>query len=235
MPPPAAPSTAVPRLEPLATGAEARVRNGGAPLAAVLLNGGTAKPVPGTWSATSELLAGELARRHPEVAFLEVRYRVKSWHALASCVEDGAAALELALAAGARRCLLVGFSMGGAVSAGLAGREAVHGVLGLAPWLPERLPLDGLAGKRLDVVHGAWDRWLPGIPGVSPASSRAGFERARRAGAYGTYTVIPGGLHGAALRSPGGGLLRLPRWRRWVEHADERLANFREEAAAPPS
>ena len=46
---------------PLARGAEARVRNPDAPLAAVLVNGGTARRVPGTWSATSEWLAERLA------------------------------------------------------------------------------------------------------------------------------------------------------------------------------
>ena len=65
-------------------------------------------------------------------------------------------------------------------------------MLGLAPWIPERLSLDGLRGKRLDVLHGAWDRYLPGIPGVSAASSRRGFERARALGIDGTYTLIRG-------------------------------------------
>jgi hypothetical protein len=219
-----------PRQVTLSTGAEARVRNGGASVAAVLLNGGTARPVPGTWSATSELLAAELAPLHRDVLFVEVRYRIKSWNDLASCMADGDAALDLAVETGATDCLLVGFSMGGAVSVGVAGHDAAGAVLGLAPWLPERLPLDGLDGKRLDVVHGAWDRWLPGIPGVSPASSRAGFERARRRGVEGTYTTIPRGLHGAAVRSPSGGLLRLPRWRSWVDHVGEGLVRFQASA-----
>jgi len=82
------------RLASLGTGAEARLRNEGAPLAVVLANGGTAKPVAGTWSATSELLAEELAPRHPGIAFAEVRYRVKSWKELDSCMADTAAAWE---------------------------------------------------------------------------------------------------------------------------------------------
>ena len=61
------------RLVPLPTGAEARLRNDGAGLAAVLANGGTAKQVPGTWRATRELLAAELAPRHPAIACAEVR------------------------------------------------------------------------------------------------------------------------------------------------------------------
>ena len=210
----------------LPTGAEARLRNEGGALAAILANGGTAKSVAGTWSATSELLARELAPRHPEIVFAEVRYRVKSWNALESCMADTEAALELAEGLGARRSLLIGFSMGGAVSIGVAGHETVSGVLGLAPWIPDALSLDGLSGKRLDVVHGAWDRWLPGVPGVSPASSRKGFRRAEALGVAGSYTLLERGLHGAAVRRRSGELVRLPRWRAWVEHVDRALARF---------
>jgi len=148
----------------------------------VLANGGTARPLPGTWSATSELLASELAPRFGEIELIELRYRVKTWNQLESCMADVVAALELAWRDGARECLLVGFSMGGAVSIGVAGHDAAAAVLGLAPWIPDRLPLDGLRGKRFDVIHGAWDRFLPGIPGVSPDNSRRGYERARAIG-----------------------------------------------------
>ena len=216
----------------LETGAEARVRNGPATLAAVFVNGGTGRTQPGTWSATSELLVRELAPRFPAIRFAEVRYRVKSWHELPACMEDAAAAVAVAVSEGARECLLVGFSMGGAVSIGIAGHEAVPGVLGLAPWIPERLPLDGLAGKRLDVLHGAWDRWLPGIPGVSPASSRAGYERARSFGAQGSYALIRRGLHGCALRGPNGDLVRLPRWRAWLEGVAAGLERFQASAGS---
>ena len=215
------------RIVSLASGADARLTNGTAPAAVVLVNGGTARAVPGTWSATSELLTTELAPRFPKLAFAEVRYRVKTWNALESCMSDARAALDLL----ARPALLVGFSMGGAVSIGVASHPAVTGVLGLAPWIPERLSLDGLRGKRLDVLHGAWDRYLPGIPGVSPANSLAGFERARRLGVPGTYTLIPRGLHGAALRR-GSAVVRLPRAGAWVEGVRARLELFTAESAA---
>jgi pimeloyl-ACP methyl ester carboxylesterase len=219
----------LPRVEPLPTGADARLRNEAGPLAAVFVNGGTARAVPGTWSATSELLVDGLAPRFPRLRFLEVRYRIKTWNALQSCIDDAAAAIELATAEGARAALLVGFSMGGAVAIGAAGHDAVAGVVGLAPWIPDRLRLDGLRGKRLDVVHGSWDRHLPGIPGVSPASSREGFERARTLGVAGTYTLIPGGLHGCAVRSPLGGVVPLPRWGRWVALVGEAIERFQAE------
>jgi dienelactone hydrolase len=216
----------------LQTGAEARLRGGPAAIAAVLLNGGSARVVPGTWSATSELLAEELARRFADVRFAEVRYRVKSWNELASCTADAAAAIELVLAEGAERCLLVGFSMGGAVSIGCADHDAVLSVLGLSPWIPPQLSLEPLAGKRLDVLQGAWDRHLPGIPGVSPTSSRAGFERARMLGVEGSYTLIPRGLHGCAVRARGG-LLRLPGCGAWVEHVASALGRLLDSARHP--
>ncbi len=214
------------RIIPLASGAEARIRNEGAQLWAILVNGGTAKRVPGTWSATSELLAVELAPRFPEICFLEVRYRLKTWKELDSCIADAAAALDLAHASGERDALLVGFSMGGAVSIGVAGHEAAGGVLGLAPWIPSRLSLDGLRGKRLDVIHGSWDRYLPGVPGVSPESSREGFERAQALGVEGTYALIPGGVHGCAVRAPSGRVIKLPRWGRWVDQVAAELDRF---------
>jgi len=208
----------------LSSGAEARLRNEDAPLAAVLVNGGTARRVPGTWSATSEWLAERLAGRHPQIAFVEVRYRTKSWHELPSCMEDAGAALD----AVGRPSMLVGFSMGGAVAIGAARHAHVGCILGLAPWIPVELDLRGLSGKRFDVVHGAWDRWLPGIPGVSPGHSRSGFDRALAAGATGTYTLVPRGLHGVAVRSRRGGLVTLPGAERWlapVSNALDRLSS----------
>ena len=101
----------------LSSGADVRLRNGSAPIAALFVNGGSARSLPGTWSATSELLVNDLAPRFPGVAFAELRYRLKSWGALDSCMADARAALDLL----ARPCLLVGFSMGGAVSIGVAG------------------------------------------------------------------------------------------------------------------
>jgi pimeloyl-ACP methyl ester carboxylesterase len=221
------------RVVALSTGAEARLSNEGAPLAVVLANGGTARAVPGTWSATSELLATQLSSRFPGIAFVEVRYRVKTWKELPSCVADAEAALGLVDGHGAGTVLLVGFSMGGAVSIGAAENEAVTGVVGLAPWIPDELPLDGLRGKRLDVIHGSWDRWLPGVPGVSPAVSRRGFERARALGVPGDYTLISRGVHGAALRRPSGELQLLPRWRSWVELVGAALERFASQAGSP--
>jgi pimeloyl-ACP methyl ester carboxylesterase len=206
----------------LPTGAEARVRNDDGALAAILVNGGSARRVPGTWSATSEWLAEHLATRFPEVAFVEVRYRTKSWNELGSCVADA----EAALGSTRRPTILVGFSMGGAVAIGAARHDDVGAVLGLAPWIPPQLGLDTLAGMRFDVVHGGWDRRLPGIPGVNPTHSRAGFERALAAGAHGTYTLVPRGLHGVAVRARNGNLATLPGATRWIEPVSAALERF---------
>jgi pimeloyl-ACP methyl ester carboxylesterase len=207
----------------LATGAELRVTGPTDRFAVVCVNGGQAREVEGTWSASVEWLVRRLAPSFPELGFAEVRYRVKSWKRLESCFEDTRAAVR-EVAAG--RTLLLGFSMGGAVSIGVADEPGVEGVVGLAPWIPDELDLAPLRGKRLTVLHGALDRWLPGIPGVSASHSRKGFERALASGAEGRYVRIPGALHGVALRRRSGGLLPLPRAERWAGLVEEELRAF---------
>jgi dienelactone hydrolase len=179
--------------------------------------------VEGTWSASLEWLVDRLAPRFPQLTFVELRYRVKSWQLLESCVADARAALD---ASGAERILVVGFSMGGAVAARIAADRRIEQVLGLAPWFPDRLDVDGFAGKRLDVLHGSLDRYLPGVPGVSPALSRRGFDRALAAGAQGEYRLIHGAVHGIALRAQWGTPVPLPRAGAWRKLAAERVARF---------
>lgn len=191
--------------------------------AVVCVNGGQAAEVQGTWSASLEWLVRRLARRFPELRFGEVRYRVKSWSRLDLCVEDARAAIR---ECGARATLLLGFSMGGAVAAGAADEPSVVTVVGLAPWLPDRLDLGGLRGRRLAVVHGSLDRPLPGVPGVGAAMSRRAVERARRSGVEATHTVLSGALHGVAVRGPGGRLLPLPRARSWERAVAAELVLF---------
>jgi dienelactone hydrolase len=142
---------------------------------------------------------------------VEVRYRIKSWKRLQDCIDDCRAAIGLARERGAREVALLGFSMGGAVAIAAAGEPAVGAVLTLAPWIPSQLDLAALDGKRFLVLHGSLDAPLPGIPGITAASSRRGFERAVKHGADATYTIVRGALHGVALRGPGGRVLPLPR------------------------
>jgi pimeloyl-ACP methyl ester carboxylesterase len=208
----------------LTTGAELRVTGPLDAMAAVVcVNGGQAAQVEGTWSASIEWLVRRLAPRFPELAFAEVRYRIKSWNRLDWCVEDARAAIAQV---GARRTLLLGFSMGGAVSVRAADDPSVETLIGLAPWLPDQLSLEPLRGKRLRVVHGSLDRAFPGIPGVAPALARRGFERALALGAQGEFTLVRGGLHGLAVRAPSGRLLALPRASKWASLVAEELAAF---------
>jgi dienelactone hydrolase len=208
----------------LRSGAELRVTGPAlAQLAVIGVNGGQAGEVEGTWSASIEWLVRRLAPSFPQLTFGEVKYRIKSWNQLDWCIEDAQAAVE---AIGAPRTLLLGFSMGGAVAARAAGGASVETVVGLAPWFPERVSLDRLRGRRLAVLHGSLDRGLPGIPGVSPASSRRGFERALACGAEGDYTLIPGALHGIALRAHWGRALPLPRAHTWARLVANELVRF---------
>jgi pimeloyl-ACP methyl ester carboxylesterase len=208
----------------LPTGAELRVTGPlDASAAVVCVNGGQAAEVEGTWSASLEWLVGRLAPRFPQLAFAEVRYRIKSWNKLDWCVEDARAAIA---EVGAPRTMMLGFSMGGAVSARVADEPSVESVVGLAPWLPDQLSLDALRDKRLRVLHGSLDRALPGIAGVAPALSRRGFERALALGATGEYTLIRGGLHGMAVRAGSRQLVALPRASTWASLVAAELTAF---------
>jgi dienelactone hydrolase len=192
----------------------------------VCVNGGSGRDAPGTWSASVEYVVRRVAPALPALGFAEVRYRVKSWNRLDQCIEDALEAVEAAARRGARRVLLLGYSMGGAVAIRAASEPVVEGVLGLAPWIPDRLSLEPLSGKRLDVLHGALDRHLPGIPGVSPSLSRRGFERARALGSEGSYTLIAGAVHPIALRGAWGGLVPAPRAAAWARLVSAALEDF---------
>jgi pimeloyl-ACP methyl ester carboxylesterase len=189
------------------------------------VNGGRAGAVEGTWSASLEWLVGRLAPQFPQLRFVEVKYRIKSWNHFESCREDAREAIERL---DADRTLLLGFSMGGAVSISVADDPRVAGVVGLAPWIPDRLSVEPLRGRRLDVIHGSFDRPLPGLPGVSPAGSRRGFERAQAIGVPGSYTLILGALHAIALRA--GRPVPLPRANIWAGHVVTHLQAFVKES-----
>ena len=180
-------------------------------LPVVCVNGGTGRVQPGDWSGSLEWLVQRLAPDFPAIAFHEVRYRVKSWKRLDLCIEDARAALDEVEDPGGRHTLMIGVSMGGAVSIGCADHPSVAAVVGLAPWIPPAMEVGTLVGKRLTVIHGSLDGGLPGIPGVSPRSSRAGVERAAAAGVETSYSLIRGAVHPIAVRWRGGRPLPLPR------------------------
>ena len=209
----------------LSTGAELRVTGVAAGRAVVCVNGGQGSDVPGTWSASLEWLVHRLAPRFPDLAFGEVKYRIKSWRRLDLCTEDALAAVDHI---GAPNTFLLGFSMGGAVAIKAAAHPTVSEVVGLAPWIPDRLDLSPLDGRRFAVYHGSLDRHLPGIPGVNPNNSRAGYERARARGVDARYTLIPGGLHGIAVRGPRGRPVALPRARTWARYVASAVETWAE-------
>lgn len=210
----------------LSSGAEARWTGTPGPRAVVCVNGGTAAEVPGTWSASIEWLVRELSVLLPQLPFLEVRYRVKSWRRLDVCVEDGGAAIAAAREAGAEDLALLGFSMGGAVAVRNAAAAECRLVVGVNPWLPPQLELEPLAGRRLAIVHGSLDARLPGIPGVNPAMSLAAAERARALGVEVEREIVRGGFHAVALRRRSGGLLTLPRADRYRDAVGAELERF---------
>jgi dienelactone hydrolase len=190
------------------------------------VNGGTSAEVPGTWSASVEWLVRRLSRRLPGLGFLEVRYRTKSWRRLELCVEDAAAAIDMARASGVEELALLGFSMGGAVAVRNADAVGVELVAGVNPWLPPQLDLETLRGRRLAIVHGSLDAPLPLIPGVKPSMSLEAAERARALGIEVEREVVPRGFHAIALRRRGGGLLALPRAARYAELVGDQLERF---------
>ena len=82
-----------------------------------------------------------MARSALGAAFPAVRVRGGSISrevvaAFESCVEDARAAVH---AVGAEQGVLLGFSMGGAVAISVADEASVERVVGLAPWIPDRL------------------------------------------------------------------------------------------------
>ena len=213
----------MPNVALLSSGAELRLSNASAPATVICLSGGREQEVRGVWGSSLEWLVGRIAPDFPELAFAELKYRTRSWRRLEDCIDDCRAAIE---ATGEGPKLLLGFSMGGAVAIAAAADARVTGVLGLAPWIPDELDVSPLHGRRLDVLHGTLDRGLPGVPGVAPATSRRGFERAQALGVEGSYTLIRGGVHGLCVRVGKHTFLELPRSRTWARLAAIRLGAF---------
>lgn len=179
----------------------------------LLVGGGTGHSSPGKWSSSMTWLAPRVRRAvGPRVRIGQVRYLDTSWNELHLAIADVRAALEheAARSRPPSRIVLLALSMGGATCLANAGTPGVVGLVTMAPWFPPEIPVDGLAGRRLVVVHGALDNALPFVPGTSLERSRATVELARAEGADATWTGVPLGLHGLAVRW-GGRLWALPR------------------------
>jgi len=85
--------------------------------------------------------------------------------------------------------VIVGHSMGGRTACRVADEKGVIGVVGLAPWLPEGEPIDGVAGKHVRIIHGTRDRW------TSAPLSRVWAERARAVAASVEWRSLKGVGH----------------------------------------
>jgi acetyl esterase/lipase len=212
-------------VRPLPTGGALRMTGPADGPVVVCMNGGTAREVPGDWSPSIEWLVDHLAPRFPEVGFAEIRYRTKSWHKLDRLVADARAGVASVRAGGARRVALLGFSAGGAAGLACAAAEGIGEVIALAPWIPEDFDPGALDGARVTVIHGSLDGSRLGLIGVAPDHSRAGVERLRAAGVEATHTVIPGAVHGVAVR-PFGRLVALPRARTWLKLTGAEIARW---------
>jgi dienelactone hydrolase len=184
------------------------------------LGGSVARPAAPRWSASMTWLLQRLMRDDPGFAYAELRYRNRSWRAVGDCVRDAREAL--AVLPGGAPIVPIGFSMGGGIAIAVAGDRRVPGVIGLAPWVPEGIDLGGLRGKRLAIVHGSRDRYLPLLPGVPPEHSRRVMERATAAGARTSHLLIGGAIHAIAVRTPVG-LLPLPHAKAWARAVQTEL------------
>lgn len=198
-------------------------------LRVLCLGGGTGAEKPGEFNSGYRWLIGRLSRRHPDVAFHEVRYRIRSWKRLDMCIEDALAGLDAVADPTGRGTLLIGYSMGGAVAISASDHPSVAAVVGLAPWIPEKVDVRRLRGRRLAVLHGTLDGGFLGFPGVTPSSSHAGYERALAAGVEATYTLIRGATHAIAFPGPRGHLIPAPRARTWLRLIDEQVTRFQAE------
>lgn len=179
----------------------------------LLVGGGTGHSAPGKWSSSMTWLAPRVRRAvGPGVRLGQVRYVDTSWNRLDLGIADVRAAIdhELARERPPKQIVLLALSMGGATCMANVGVPGVVGLVAMAPWFPPQLPIAGIAGKRLHVVHGQLDNALPYVPGTSLEQSRAAVAAARELGAHATWEGVPLGLHGLAVRWQGK-LWQLPR------------------------
>ena len=211
----------------IADGPELRLRGPSDAPVVMVFGGSTHRDAEGTWSPTGEWLARRLSSGRDAWRTVEVRYRRSSWQRLEASLSDGALAIDAVRGLGSPARVAVGFSLGGAVAVGVADDPDLVGVIGLAPWLPPRIDLRRLEGRRLRLLHGTLDARPAGVPGIPASATEWAAGRARDLGVDVEYTPVVGGVHGLAVRAPWGGLLRLPRAGRWASLVRGELRRLR--------
>lgn len=176
---------------------------GGTPDAVVLvLHGGRERshdPVAPHQLAVRRMLpfASEIERRVPNAAVARLRYRKRGWNGDGvDALADVAHALDdLGDRFGDAPVVLLGHSLGGRAAVHAAGAAGVHGVVALAPWLPDGDPVDQLAGRALAMLHGTRDMT------TSAAASARFAARAAAVTADLACVRVPRSGHGMVLRA----------------------------------
>jgi predicted esterase len=125
-----------------------------------------------------------------------VRYRYRGWNGeQASPLPDiGWALDEVRRRHGGVPVALLGHSMGGRAALRMGGDRSVRAVAAFAPWLPDGEPSGQLAGRRVLIAHGSWDRV------TSPRASGRYARVARAAGAQVTWHEVGCDTHAMLLR-----------------------------------
>jgi predicted esterase len=125
-----------------------------------------------------------------------VCYRYRGWNGdQASPLPDiGWALDEVRRRHGGVPVVLLGHSMGGRAALRMGGDQSVRAVAAFAPWLPDSEPATQLAGRRVLIAHGSWDRV------TSPRASHRYARQARAAGAEITWRGVRFDTHAMLLR-----------------------------------
>jgi pimeloyl-ACP methyl ester carboxylesterase len=132
------------------------------------------------------------------LAVARLQYGVRGWNgAQRAPVAD----VEQALAELSNRfpnvpIALVGHSMGGRAAIYAAGHENVRAVVCLAPWIEQRDPVRTLAGRRVLIAHGEFDRVTD--PRASAAYARAAAAYAKSV----SYVRVAQDRHAMLRRAP---------------------------------
>ncbi len=114
--------------------------------------------------------------------------------------------------------------MGGAVAITAADEPSVERVLGLAPCIPERLPLEPLQGPASRCSPRLAGPPAAGCPGCLPLPSRGAASSGRvHSASRETYERSSGALHGIAVVTLVGRPVPLPRAHAWAHHVAAQL------------